>query len=117
MSNDNPYSESLFRTVKYCPKWPAKGFKSLEATRQWMLRFEHAYNEQHLHSGINYVTPGSRHRGEDQPQLAYRKAVYEKAKRNNPRRWSGQTRNWEPAGAVPLNPGKCREIEQNQSAA
>jgi len=117
VSNDNPYSESLFRTVKYCPKWPAKGFKSLEATRQWMLRFEHAYNEQHLHSGINYVTPGARHRGEDQQQLTYRKAVYEQAKRCNPRRWSGQTRNWRSVGAVPLNPGKPQETERNQCAA
>ncbi len=117
VSNDNPYSESLFRTVKYCPKWPAKGFKSLEATRQWMLCFEHAYNEQHLHSGINYVTPGARHRGEEAPQLAYRKAVYEQAKRHNPKRWSGHTRNWEPTGAVPLNPGKCQEIKRNQCAA
>lgn len=117
VSNDNPYSESLFRTVKYCPKWPPKGFKSLEAVRQWMLRFEHAYNEQHLHSGINFVTPGARHRCEDQHQLAYRKAVYEQAKRNNPKRWSGETRNWEAVGAVPLNPGKRQEIERNQCAA
>ena len=117
VSNDNPYSESLFRTVKYCPKWPPKGFKSLETVRQWMLRFEHAYNEQHLHSGINFVTPGARHRGEDQHQLAYRKAVYEQAKRNNPKRWSGETRNWEATGAVPLNPGKRQEIERNQCAA
>lgn len=36
VSNDNPYSESLFRTVKYYPKWPAKGFNYLEATPQWM---------------------------------------------------------------------------------
>jgi len=37
VSNDNPYSESLFRTVKYCPEWPSKGFKSLTALREWML--------------------------------------------------------------------------------
>ena len=117
MSNDNPCSESLFRTVKYCPTWPAKGFKSLEATRRWMLRFEQAYNEQHMHSGINYVTPGARHRGEDTQQLAQRKAVYEQAKRNNPGRWSGQTQNWTPTGAVPLNPGKPQEIGRNQCAA
>ncbi|HBS82435.1 MAG TPA: IS3 family transposase, partial [Halomonas campaniensis] len=57
VSNDNPYSESLFRTVKYCPAWPTKGFASLSAVREWMLVFERAYNEQHLHSGIQYVTP------------------------------------------------------------
>lgn len=58
VSNDNPYSEAMFRTVKYCPKWPVKGFETLQEVRDWMLAFEHAYNEQHLHSGINFVTPG-----------------------------------------------------------
>jgi putative transposase len=117
VSNDNPYSESLFRTVKYCPKWPTKGFKSLQAVREWMLAFEHAYNEEHLHSGINFVTPASRHRGEDCEQLAKRKAVYERAKEQNPRRWSGQTRNWTATGPVSLNPCKQKEIELNKCAA
>ena len=52
VSNDNPYSESLFKTLKYCPQWPAKGFRSLIAVREWMLLFEQAYNEEHRHSGI-----------------------------------------------------------------
>jgi putative transposase len=117
VSNDNPYSESLFRTVKYCPKWPAKGFASLAVLREWMLAFEHAYNEQHLHSGINFVTPASRHRGEDPVLLAQRKAVYERAKRLHPRRWSGKTRNWAAAGDVSLNPGKAQEVKRNQMAA
>ncbi|MFC4876671.1 IS3 family transposase [Microbulbifer halophilus] len=117
VSNDNPYSESLFKTVKYCPKWPAKGFNSLQAVREWMLVFEHAYNEQHLHSGINFVTPASPHRGEDLERLAHRKSVYERAKRLNPRRWSGETRNWDATGSVSLNPGKLQEIERNKCAA
>ena len=117
VSNDNPYSESLFKTVKYCPDWPAKGFKSLQAVREWMLAFEHAYNEKHLHSGINFVTPDTRHRGEDCEQLAQRKKVYERAKEQNPRRWSGQTRNWTVTGPVSLNPSKLKEIELNKCAA
>jgi len=117
VSNDNPYSESLFRTVKYCPEWPSKGFKSLTAVRDWMLAFEDAYNEQHLHSGIRFVTPADRHRGIDHERLAYRKMVYERAKRRNPRRWSGPTRNWEVTGPVSLNPGKSQEIERNKLAA
>lgn len=44
VSNDKPYSESLFRTVKYCPARPTKGFASLSAAREWMLVFERAYN-------------------------------------------------------------------------
>lgn len=117
VSNDNPYSEALFRTVKYCPQWPAKGFKSLEAVREWMLDFVNGYNNEHLHSSLNYVTPASRHRGEDQARLDQRKVVYERAKQQNPRRWTGNTRNWDAAGSVSLNPGRLKEIEQNKCAA
>tara|TARA_R110002072_G_C7906852_1_gene530021 strand:+ start:633 stop:1646 length:1014 start_codon:yes stop_codon:yes gene_type:complete len=117
VSNDNPYSEALFRTVKYCPAWPTKGFASLSAVREWMLVFERAYNEQHLHSGIQYVTPADRHRGVDRKRLERRKAVYESAKRRYPKRWSGSTRNWEVTGSVSLNPGKVQEIERNKQAA
>jgi putative transposase len=117
VSNDNPYSESLFRTVKYCPEWPSKGFKSLTAVREWMLAFEYAYNERHLHSGINFVTPADRHRGVDHQRLANRKMVYESAKRRNPQRWSGNTRNWEVTGPVSLNPGNLQEVELNKLAA
>jgi putative transposase len=117
VSNDNPYSESLFRTVKYCPEWPSKGFTSLTMVRDWMLAFEYAYNEKHLHSGINFVTPADRHRGVDQERLADRELVYERAKRQNPRRWSGKTRNWDVTGPVSLNPGKLQEVERNKLAA
>lgn len=117
VSNDNPYSEALFRTVKYCPEWPAKGFKSLEAVREWMLSFVNGYNNKHLHSSLNFVTPGRRHRGEDQARLDQRKVVYERARQQNPRRWTGNTRNWDAAGSVSLNPGKLKEIEQNKCAA
>jgi putative transposase len=82
-----------------------------------MLAFEGAYNEQHLHSGIRFVTPADRHRGVDDERLAHRKMVYERAKRLNPRRWSGKTRNWEVTGPVALNPGKVQEIERNKLAA
>ena len=67
VSNDNPYSESLFRTVKYRPEWPSKGFASLTAVRDWML--VRAYNEQHLHSGIQFVTSADPHRGMDHERL------------------------------------------------
>ncbi|SDN03857.1 Integrase core domain, partial [Vreelandella arcis] len=94
-----------------------KGFASLSAVREWMLTFERAYNEQHLHSGIQYVTPADRHRGIDRERLEHRKAVYERAKRRQPQRWSGRTRNWEVPGSVSLNPGKEQEIERNKQAA
>jgi len=45
VSNDNPYSESLFRTLKYCPQWPAQGFADLDAARAWVRDFVAWYNE------------------------------------------------------------------------
>jgi len=117
VSNDNPYSESLFRTVKYCPKWPRKGFNSLSHVRPWMMDFVNVYNEHHLHSGINFVTPGSRQRGEDNAILAARAALYEQQKRSRPERWSGNTRNWTPVGDVALNPSNVEEIKRNTAVA
>jgi transposase InsO family protein len=100
VSNDNPYSESLFGTMKYTPAYPVKPFESLNAAREWVLVFVQWYNNVHLHSGIKFVTPAQRHRGEDQLVLAKRKEVYELAKQKNPQRWSGETRNWLPVNEV-----------------
>jgi putative transposase len=61
VSNDNPYSESLFRTVKYCPRWPSEGFKSLDNAREWVKGFVSWYNTEHRHSRIKFVTPNQRH--------------------------------------------------------
>jgi hypothetical protein len=57
VSDDNPYSESLFGTLKYTPAYPGKPFESLAAAREWVHRFMQWYNEEHRHSGIRYVTP------------------------------------------------------------
>ena len=110
VSNDNPYSESLFRTLKYCPQWPSQGFESVEAARKWVGRFVYWYNEAHRHSQIRFVTPGQRHRGEDKQILGNREQVYAQAKQRNPSRWSGQTRNWKPVDRVALNPERSREV-------
>lgn len=106
VSNDNPYSEALFRTLKYTPAYPDGPFETLDKARAWVAAFVSWYNEQHLHSSIQFVTPGQRHRGEDHEILRQRAAVYEAAKLQNPIRWSGDIRNWEPIGPVSLNPGK-----------
>jgi transposase InsO family protein len=103
-SNDNPYSEALFRTCKYCPASPAQGFASLEEVRAWMLGFVADYNTVHRHSGIRFVTPQQRHDGLDQAVLAQRQAVYEQARARHPERWSGALRNWQPITEVWLNP-------------
>jgi len=104
VSNDNPYSESLFGTMKYTPAFPSKPFESVSAARKWVHDFVQWYNHEHRHSGIRFVTPGERHCGEDQAILAKRKDIYEAAKERNPQRWSGKTRNWDPVGEVWLNP-------------
>ena len=111
VSNDNPYSESLFKTLKYRPNFPDKPFESLEHARQWVLEFQHGYNEIHHHSALKFVTPGQRHRGEDIAILAQRHALYEAAKVQHPQRWSGTTRDWEPQQIVCLNPGKPMKTE------
>jgi putative transposase len=103
VSNDNPFIESLFRTVKYCPAYPYKGFESIEAARRWFETFVNWYNNEHLHSAIGYVTPASRHEGFDREVLARREAVYQQARQKNPERWSGETRNWERIDEVRLN--------------
>jgi putative transposase len=112
VSNDNPYSESLFRTLKYCPQWPLDGFASLDAARAWVRNFMRWYNNEHRHSRIRFVTPAERHRGLDHQVLARRHELYERAKENKPERWSGRTRNWEPIGTVLLNPDREQQNEK-----
>jgi len=106
VSDDNPYSESLFKTLKYRPSYPDSAFSGIDQARQWVSRFVRWYNTEHLHSAIRFVTPSSRHLGKDPAILAKRVTVYEKAKRLNPQRWSGPTRNWSPITEVFLNPKK-----------
>ncbi len=104
VSNDNPYSESLFKTLKYRPAYPRQAFESLLAARQWVGAFVQWYNHEHRHSAINFVTPAERHHGLDSALLQKRVAVYEAAKDRHPERWSGATRNWQPVRIVHLNP-------------
>ena len=60
VSDDNAFAEALFRTAKYRPEFPLKGFADLDSARQWAMRFVHWYNHEHRHSGIRYVTPAQR---------------------------------------------------------
>jgi transposase InsO family protein len=106
VSNDNPYSESLFRTVKYCPRWPSEGFESLDKAREWVKEFTTWYNNEHRHSRIKFVTPNQRHEGLDKAILEARAALYQQKKNEHPQRWSKKARNWQPIGAVDLNPEK-----------
>ncbi|WP_126298233.1 IS3 family transposase [Shimwellia blattae] len=109
VSNDNAYAESLFRTLKYVPQWPSSGFRTLSDAREWVEKFTHWYNEEHRHSGIRYVTPAQRHRGEDHALLRQRDELYRQAQKTHPERWSGRTRNWQPEGPVMLNPERGKQ--------
>lgn len=114
VSNDNPYAESIFRTCKYRPNFPSKGFKNLEEPRKWVLAFELWYNNKHKHSGINYLTPIQRHSGNSDEILQKRKEVYEQAKLKHPNRWSRDTRNWDLDDTVCLNPERVEVIREVQ---
>jgi transposase InsO family protein len=114
VSNDNAYSESLFRTMKYRPEYPSKPFESIDQAQSWVDGFVFWYNTQHLHSSIRFVTPDDRHYGREEHILSNRRKVYEKARSRNPNRWSKQIRNWNPVYRVWLNPEKKNEVSQMQ---
>jgi len=113
VSNDNPYSESLFRTVKYRPWYPEQPFACLAESRAWVERFVAWYNHEHRHSAIRFVTPHQRHVGDDHQLLARRDAVYRAARDHRPERWTARTRDWTPIGPVWLNPPNARRRSGN----
>ncbi len=104
VSDDNPFSESLFKTLKYCPQYPSSEFSSIVEASAWVKNFVSWYNFEHLHSGIKFVTPVQKHLGLDVEILNKRKLLYEKAREKNPNRWTGKTRNWNVVTEVNLNP-------------
>ena len=125
VSNDNPYSESLFKTLKYRPNYQPKGFVNIDEARNWCKRFVRWYRYEHHHSGIQFLTPAERHSGKSEEILAKRHDVYEAAKASHPERWNGrQTRDWSNIEAVYLNPDKqyektpvCPEEQQEAKAS
>ncbi len=104
VSDDNPYSEALFRTLKHGPAYPRLPFADVSAAQRWVARFVAWYNREHLHSAIRFVTPDERHFGRESRVLAQRHALYERARRMKPERWSRSSRNWAPIDSVVLNP-------------
>lgn len=118
VSDDNPFSEALFRTVKYHPNFPVtKRFKTISEARQWSCQFVEWYNDQHLHSGLKFVTPAQRHSGEDRLILAKRHEVYQQAKAAQPARWARETRNWKLPAYVALNPERDKSPQSSQACA
>jgi transposase InsO family protein len=117
VSNDNAFSEALFRTCKYVPDYPVNGFERLQASQRWVQNFIRWYNREHRHSAIRFVTPEQRHRGEDRAILAQRHALNQAARDKHPERWGSKTRNWDPIELVSLNPEREPNITPVKMAA
>ena len=117
VSDDNAFSEALFRTAKYRPSYPEGAFDSLDAAVAWVRAFVTWYNHEHQHSAIRFVTPADRHAGLDVELLAHRHEVYQRARARHPERWAGTTRNWSPIETVTLNPHRERKTKREEPVA
>jgi len=114
-SNDIPYSESLFRTVKYRPDYPRRPFSSKDEACEWVVAFVDWYNHRHRHSGIQFVTPHQRHSGAAKAICQQRADVYENARQAHPTRWSRSTRCWRQSEKVWINKPPEEEPESIQA--
>jgi putative transposase len=104
VSNDNPYSESQFKTLKYHPEFPGR-FGCLQAARSFLLDFFQWYNSQHHHGGLGWLTPWAVHYGHAAQRLIEREAVLRKAFAVTPERF---------VRGVPMPPALSREVWINK---
>jgi len=104
VSNDNPFVESLFKTLKYRVNYPMR-FTDLDHAREWMANFVRWYNTEHLHSAIGHVTPHQLRSGEAERIFGQRNAVMQQARAAFPERWGSRPMKfWESPAKVVLNP-------------
>ncbi len=90
VSNDNPYSEALFKTMKYLPTFPDR-FGSLPDARAFMDQFVQAYNHEHHHTGIGLHTPADVHYGHARTVTVHRSAALAAARAAHPERFTTTT--------------------------
>ncbi len=109
VSNDNPYIESFFGTMKTNIKFPKEGFKTIEEATEWVALFVEKYNDT-KHSGINYVTPNERHAGMEEQILQKRCNILYKAYSENPNRFPNGIRKFTIKNVITLNPMSNDEI-------
>jgi transposase InsO family protein len=110
VSNDNPFSESLFSTLKNDPGYPGS-FLSIEEAREWVAQFVEWYNKKHLHSAIGYVTPEQRHYGEHEIIFNKRNSTKLRAYKKHPERWSKEPKIWHAPAVIFLNPNEQTKNE------
>jgi putative transposase len=85
-SNDNPFSEAQFKTVKYHHTYPNR-FDDIIHARHWLAKFIRFYNTEHLHAGIGLMTPATIHHGQAESVIDSRQAVLDDAYQANPHRF------------------------------
>lgn len=113
VSNDNPFIESFFKTLKYTAGYPGS-FRNIDHAREWMAGFVHWYNHEHLHSALGYVSPYTKRTGFDSALFEKRNRTIAEARLLNPGRWGSRlTRSWKSKGEIHLNPGKKVRMNQN----
>ena len=113
-SNDNPYSESQFKTMKYTPDYPER-FASIGAARAWMNQFIHWYNHQHRHSGIGLHTPATVHDGTADHIRDRRQRVLDAAYAEHPKRFTRRPRPPRLPEKVTINDPDARSPETSQA--
>jgi putative transposase len=117
VSNDNPYSESQFKTMKYCPEFPDR-FCSMWHSRSFCVEFFKYYNNQHRHSGIGLMTPAAVHYGRSEKIREARQKTLLRAYQKHPERFvNGMPQ----APVLPLeiwiNPPPAKPKPENGSGA
>lgn len=110
-SNDNPFSESQFKTMKYCPAFPDQ-FESLDTAEQFCISFFNWYNNEHYHSGILFLKPTSVHFGQANVILNNRHHILLQAYEKNPTRFNHKIPTLKKLKPVYINPPKV-EVEKN----
>lgn len=116
VSNDTPYSERQFKTMKYRPSYPDR-FGSLLDARHWARDFFHWYNHEHRHSGIGLLTPATVHRGQAAAQVAARQEVLDAVYAAHPERFvRGRPVPPPPAAAVWINPPATAPVAERPPA-
>lgn len=115
VSDDNPFIESLFKTMKYTAGYPGR-FKSIDHAREWMADFVNWYNSEHRHSAIGYITPAQRGSGKDLKIFETRNRVLEGARLRHPERWVNGIRVWKNLDVVVLNPDTKMDKKSDNAA-